>query len=128
MTILLDPQIRDWVVLPLFVIMVTAGLLRHTVGQLLQADQVSTPLTVARAHSTLNQARRIRSGAAHFLSTFQWYVRKQHYAEGLKETADWCEHFEDDSKKNSNNDDDPMAAMMNPMGMLKGNMAFMVQK
>ena len=37
-TILLDSDIRDWVVLPLFVIMVSAGVLRMRMGALLQGQ------------------------------------------------------------------------------------------
>lgn len=126
MTLLLDPDIRDWVVLPLFVIMVAAGLLRQSVGQLLQSPKQKTPAVAQRAQNTLQQAMRIRSGAAHYMTTWKWHIRKQHAAAILQEEAEWCEAQAEQEAQDES--DDPMAAMMNnPLSMMKGNMAFMVQ-
>lgn len=130
MTLLLDPDIRDWVVLPLFVIMVAAGLLRHYVGTLLQGDKSQQTVIPQRVQNMLRQTMKIRSGAAHYMPTWKWYVRKQHYAVLLKEQAAWCEqeHVKAAEKAADSDATDPMSAMMNnPLGMIKGNMAFMVQ-
>jgi ER membrane protein complex subunit 3 len=128
MTLLLDPDIRDWVVLPLFVIMIAAGLLRHSVGALLQGDKTKCAVIPQRAQHLLMHTTRIaRSGSAHYMPTWKWHARRQHYVALLKEEADWCE--EEQSKLEESADDDPaMALMNNPLGMLKGNMAFMIQK
>ena len=123
-TLLLDPDIRDWVVMPLFVIMIVAGLLRHYVGVLLQGEKKPLPVMAQRGQNLLSQTNKIRSSSSHYLTTWQWHVRKQHYAKMLREQADWME-----DQDNESSSDDPMEAMMaNPMGMMKGNMAFMVQK
>jgi hypothetical protein len=125
MTLLLDPDIRDWVVLPLFVIMVAAGLLRHYVGILLQGPKAKTLPVPQRTQNLLRQTTKIRSGAAHYMVTWKWYVRKQHYVDMLRKEAEWCEQIKQDEDDEA---EDPMSAMMNnPMGMMKGNMVFMVQ-
>jgi ER membrane protein complex subunit 3 len=121
-TLLLDPDIRDWVVLPLFVIMIVAGLLRHYIGVLLAGDKKPQSILAQRAQATQRQTGRIRSSAAHYLPTSAWAVKRDHYAKLLVEQAEWCETTTlPDSEA-----DDPLA-MMNPMGMLKGNMTFMIQ-
>jgi len=135
-TLLLDPDIRDWVLLPLFVIMIATGLLRHYSGVLMSSSKQKSKPIPQRTQSLLRQATKIRSGASHYLPTYRWYVRKQHYAQLLRDEADWVEAEVrrreelggEDGEGDGDGDDDPMSAMMgNPMGMMKGNMAFMVQ-
>lgn len=126
MTLLLDPDIRDWVVLPLFVIMVAAGLLRHYVGLLMHGAKQPVSYIHQRVQYTMRQGTRIRSGASHYLSTDSWHVHKLYYIQLLRDTADWCEA---EQTKKGEEGTDPVSAMANnPMGMLKGNIAFMVQK
>jgi ER membrane protein complex subunit 3 len=129
MALLLDPAIRDWVVLPLFVIMIAAGLLRHYVSQLLQGSRTKVGKIPQRTQSKLRQVTKLRSGAAHYMSTWKFHARKQHYAKLLQEEAEWAktEHELQQQQTDGDDDDDPFAAMMNPMGMMKGNMVFMVQ-
>jgi hypothetical protein len=69
----------------------------------------------------MRQTTRIRGNAAHFMTTYRWQLRKQQAIEMLKQEADRAEKAEEEV------DDDPLSAMANPLGMLKGNMAFMVQ-
>jgi len=144
-TLLLDSDIRDWVVLPLFVIMIAAGLLRNNVGVLLKPDPEKTNFIVQRAQSTGRHTVKLKSGASHYISSWKWQIRRIHYTKLLQETADWCESDEAKAagkpKKLVKNEDgtvaeiqdpddssdDPFASMMNPMSMMKGNMAFMVQ-
>ena len=144
-TLLLDSDIRDWVVLPLFIIMVSAGLLRHSVGVMLKADPEKTLFIQQRAQATGRHTSKLKSGAAHYISSWQWNVRRLHYAKLLQETADWCESDEAQAaakpkkliKKEGGSlvedtegegaSDDPMSQLMNPLSMMKGNMVFMVQ-
>ena len=51
--ILLDSDIRDWVVLPLFVIMVAAGLLRFYMGNMLKPAPKSTTITLCPSFANL---------------------------------------------------------------------------
>ena len=130
MALLLDPAIRDWVVLPLFVIMIAAGLLRHYVSLLLQGSRTKLGKIPQRTQSKLRQVTKLRSGAAHYMSTWKFHARKQHYAQLLKDEATWAQAEHELQKQQADgddDDDDPMAALMNPMGMMKGNMVFMVQ-
>lgn len=126
--LLLDSSIRDWVVLPLLVIMITAGLLRHYLGQYLRSK--TTPLSAieTRAKSCLQQSARWRSGAAGFLSRVKFEGRRRYFSNKengmLREEADRADEETEEAKKNANSDD------LNPMSMMdgmKGNMVFMGQ-
>jgi len=132
--ILLDPDIRDWVVLPLLVIMISAGLLRAYMGQLLKAKSNPINPIEYQVKSCLGRTSRLRSGAGSFLSRSKWEGRVRFFSEKqqqgsssgtgyLYKQAEWAEDQEAKSKASG-------ADPMNPMAMLdgmKGNMAFMVQ-
>ena len=75
-TLLLDSQIRDWVVLPLLVIMICAGLLRSHVGRLLRPSPKPIPNIDARAKSSLARVSRLRGGAGCYLSSGRWEARR----------------------------------------------------
>ncbi|KAL7498331.1 hypothetical protein ACHAWT_007659 [Skeletonema menzelii] len=75
-TLLLDSQIRDWVVLPLLVIMIAAGLLRAEIGKLLRPAPKQTKYMDDRAKSALLRSSRLRGGAGGFLSREQWEARR----------------------------------------------------
>ncbi|KAG7341812.1 integral membrane protein DUF106 [Nitzschia inconspicua] len=129
--ILLDSDIRDWVVLPLFVIMVSAGLLRVHMGKVLKPAPNNNTKVTQRTQSTVRAASALKSGAVHFLSASRLEPRKVAYPEILKDQAEWCENYLDDveqakNAENNDNDDDmpnPLAAMDG----MKGGMVFMVQ-
>jgi ER membrane protein complex subunit 3 len=154
MTLTLDPDIRDWVVLPLFVIMVTTGLLRYTVGILFTNEKVKIPYITQRGQYMLKQTTRLtRTSAMHYMTTQKYTIRKQHIISLLRAEAQWCEdekvRMEERSKNiksdgtdgdtgdssSGNNSSggstaasDPLTDMMNnPMKMMGGNMFFMVQ-
>jgi hypothetical protein len=125
MTLLLDPDIRDWVVVPLFVLIVTAGLLRLAVGSLLISEKTKMPHIAQAASHYLRQTSKLRF-ASHYFPSETWHARKEHYATLVTDQAKWCEE-EQERFSTTVEDDDPMSAMMNPMSMMKGNMVFMVQ-
>jgi hypothetical protein len=141
--LLLDSSIRDWVVLPLLIIMIAAGLLRHYVGQVMRANSSKIPPTQGRVRSCLSRASRLRGGGAGFLTARKWEARRMYFCDKengyLKEEIDWVEYGGEEAE-NDNDDDgnketkgDKKAAaddMPNPMAMMdgmKGNMVFMVQ-
>lgn len=139
MTLLLDPDIRDWVVLPLFAIMVMAGMLRTAMGQLLAGAPERKNVIVQRAQNKMNQASQLRNASRHYITTTQWNLRRQHFVKLLQDEALWCEQAEEKKKNAADGEDgdsngaadadDPMSQMMNnPLSMMKGNMVFMVQK
>ena len=125
--ILLDSDIRDWVVLPLFVIMVTAGLLRFHMGNVLKPAPKNTTKVTQRVQSSIRSTASLKSGAIHFLSTSKLEARKASYPELLKDQAEWCETHLDEKEKASSEDDDDMPNPFAAMEGMKGNMAFMVQ-
>mmetsp|Transcript_19599 Transcript_19599/g.25701 ORF Transcript_19599/g.25701 Transcript_19599/m.25701 type:complete len:313 (+) Transcript_19599:166-1104(+) len=127
--LLLDSDIRDWVVLPLLVIMITAGLLRHYLGIVLKGSNKKIPYVEGRAKGSLARASRLRSGASNFITSQKWEARRRYMSakEGgmLRDQAEWAEE-EASSEKNAASGMDPA----NPMAMMdgmKGQMAFMVQ-
>ena len=81
-TLLLDSQIRDWVVLPLLIIMICAGLLRSEVSRLLRPT--SRPISVmdVRTRSVLARVGRLRGGAGGYLSSRCWEARRQAWSVG----------------------------------------------
>lgn len=127
--ILLDSDIRDWVVLPLFVIMVSAGLLRVHMGNLLKPAPKNTTKVTQRAGSSIRATSSLKTGSIHFLSSAKLETRKLAYPELLKEQVEWCENYldEEEEAKKANEDDDDMPNPLAAMDGMKGNMVFMVQ-
>lgn len=141
--LLLDSSIRDWVVLPLLIIMIAAGMLRHYVGQLLRGNSAKIPPTEGRVRGCLTRASRLRGGGSGFLSAGKWEARRIYFCDKengyLKEEIDWVEYGGDEADNDNGDDEtkekDKGAAaavddMPNPMAMMegmKGNMVFMVQ-
>ena len=97
--ILLDSNIRDWVVLPLFVIMVAAGLLRVQVGNLLKADPKNMSKLQQRSMNTLRFTSCLKTGSIHFLSTPKIETRYLAFPELLHDQADWCDNYTDEQTK-----------------------------
>mmetsp|Transcript_8289 Transcript_8289/g.18582 ORF Transcript_8289/g.18582 Transcript_8289/m.18582 type:complete len:349 (-) Transcript_8289:104-1150(-) len=151
-TLLLDSQIRDWVVLPLLVIMIAAGLLRAHVGRLLRPAPKPTPSMNARAKSALMRSSRLRGGAGGFLSGGRWEARRLAWSANdgsspngntgwLRQEATRAEtdkKIQDAIQTQNGGDDananDPLASALPPgmdpsamMDGMKGNMAAMVQ-
>jgi hypothetical protein len=124
-TILLDSDIRDWVVLPLLVIMISAGLLRHSVGILLKGKSKPLSRLEQRSKSDLQRCARLRMGSANFITTAQWNARRDYYAgKFLRQEAERAEEEKETSP--STGGPDPMNPLSMAEGMM-GNMAFMVQ-
>lgn len=127
--IMLDSDIRDWVVLPLFVIMVSAGLLRVHMGNLLKPAPKNTTRVTQRSASSIRATSTLKSGAIHFLSTSKLESRKLAYPEILRDQADWCETCleEEEQAKKEKQDDDDMPNPFAQMEGMAGNMVFMVR-
>lgn len=123
-TLLLDSDIRDWVVLPLLVIMVAAGLLRHWVSTLLKPSPKPMPSNIeSRSKNLLMCAARLRTGSANYLAQSKWEARRRHYSDkedgALRKEAEWS------TKEAETQQNTAAIDPMNPMAMMdgmKGNM------
>jgi len=52
-SLFLDPALRDWVLLPIFIVMIMVGILRHYATLLLQSSPKLESLKAVREQSTL---------------------------------------------------------------------------
>jgi hypothetical protein len=78
--LLLDSSIRDWVVLPLLIIMVFAGLIRHYLSLVLKSSKVKKiPKVEHRIKSTLARSSRLRSGASGYIAKHKWQGRIRYW-------------------------------------------------
>lgn len=132
--LLLDSDIRDWVVIPLLVIMICAGLLRHYVGIWMRGKPKPIHKVEQRAKNVLATATRLRMANCNYLSTGKIEARRRFYGQRedgyLRKEAEWSvaekEKMEAEGANSNGSDTDAM----NPMAMMdgmKGNMVFMVQ-
>lgn len=137
--ILLDSSIRDWVVLPLLILMIEAGLLRHYLSQVLNsAKGRNIPKIEHRVKNACFRASKLRTGAASYLSRSKWEARRTYWTDVddgyLMEELQWIEEEEERAAEGGEGGDganktgdvdmpDPMAMM----GPLKGQAAFMIQ-
>ena len=124
--LLLDPAIRDWVVLPMVAMMVMVGLGRHYVQQLMKsdADLTEEKIEEMRLKQTLGRAVKLRTSGVFineesFQSRKGYFIRKKENEE--KKPAGVLR------EKNLPTPQNPM--MGNPMAMvdmMKGQVTFMV--
>ena len=106
--ILLDSSIRDWVVLPLLILMIEAGLLRHYLSQVLNSPKGSNvPKVENRVRNVCMRASKLRSGAASFLSRSKWEARRMYWTDAdvgyFTEELQW---IEEEKEREANGDDD----------------------
>lgn len=115
--LLLDPAIRDWVVIPMVVLLVLVALGRNYVNQLIKSTPEITEndLDELRFKQVLAQAQRLRMNGR-FISTNAFNMRKSYLIR--KETGALREKVPGPSNPMSN----PMAMM----DMMKGQMVFMI--
>ncbi len=119
--IALDPAIRDWVLLPIVVVMFLMGILRNNVSKLLRKE-VPPKIDQVRQKNQLMRAQRLRANAQ-FVPHAAFAARKHYF----------CHKDSDESKcgilARKQEAPDAMGAMQDPnmmMNMMQGNMAMMV--
>jgi hypothetical protein len=115
--LLLDPAIRDWVVIPMVILLVLVALGRNYVSQLIKSSPEITEndLDELRFKQTLQQAQRLRMNGR-FISDTAFNMRKAYLIR--KETGVLREKVPGAGNPMSN----PMAMM----DMMKGQMVFML--
>ena len=114
--IMLDPSIRDWVLIPIVLIMFLMGILRNNVTKMMRKDVVPDEKQV-KNNNQLMRARRLRANAA-YIPHVSFTARKHYFCD--KATGVLAQKFDAPN---------PMAAMQDPsvmMNMMQGNMAQMV--
>lgn len=114
--LMLDPSIRDWVLIPLVLIMFLIGIIRNNITKLLRKETPPNP-TQVQHNNQLMRARRLRANAP-YIPHASFASRRQYFCN--KETGILAQKMEAAN---------PMAAMQDPnmmMNMMQGNMAMMV--
>lgn len=116
--LLLDPQLKYWMLLPITVAMVLVGLLRANVTYLLTSKPKIEPMKNAREKSFLKRAAAFRQNYA-VLSAEEFKTRKAYYLEKLKSDEFLAKKDGIEDIKNPLADGSFNDALMN---MAKGNM------
>ncbi len=114
--LMLDPAIRDWVLIPLVVIMFLMGILRNNVTKVMRKDSPPNKEQVLH-NNQLMRARRLRANAS-YIPQASFAARRHYYCN--KDSGVLMQKMEAPN---------PMAAMQDPnmmMNMMQGNMAMMV--
>ena len=122
MGILLDPKIRDNVLLPIFVVVVLTSMIRSSLMILFKNDP-KVDVKEVKTQSMLGRCKMLRA-ASHFLTEKAFKCRKAYFVKkdvgvlvkSVPKAKDPMEALSAGS--------DPMAAM----GMMKGQMVFMVSQ
>ena len=105
--LLLDSSIRDWVVLPLLIIMIAAGLLRQFLSQYLRMKIKKVPKIECHVKSNLQRTSRLRciGGGGAFLTQDKWEGRRGHTVIWLREQAEVVAEEDADSVVESSSSD-----------------------
>ena len=114
--LMLDPAIRDWVLIPLVLIMFLIGILRNNVTKMMRKESPPN-ITQVQQNNQLMRARRTRANAA-YIPHASFTARKHYFCS--KDGGVLTQKFDAPN---------PMAAMQDPnvmMNMMQGNMAQMV--
>jgi len=112
----LDPAIRDWVLIPIVLIMFLMGILRSNVTKMLRKETTPDRAQV-KQNNQLMRCRRLRANG-HFLPANAYYARKNFFV-----------NKEQGILMQKQKAPDPMAMMQDPsmmMNMMQGNFAMMV--
>ncbi|KAM0715040.1 hypothetical protein Q7P37_009505 [Cladosporium fusiforme] len=118
-----DPALFYWILLPITVVMILTGILRHYLSTLLQSAPKRQPLAKIREQRSLNRAQNLRNNYQQ-VSKAAFERRKEAFLEGTKEGKFLADpDFSNKPKPNPMSDPAMMEGMM---GMMKGNVAMMV--
>ncbi|CAH0473606.1 unnamed protein product [Peronospora belbahrii] len=118
--IILDPSIRDWVVLPMIIIFGCSAMVRHYVTLLLKNEKMAS-IEQLMSMNTVKRAQITRMNSK-FITPDAFAMRKHYFTASQKK--DGMKGVLREKVKN-----EAMNQMMNPNSMLemmKGNMTFMV--
>ncbi|KAL1993280.1 hypothetical protein VTN49DRAFT_3229 [Thermomyces lanuginosus] len=124
-TILRDPALIYWIVLPITVVMILTGILRHYATVLMNSPpRPASTLAESRERLSLIRGVNLRNNASAVLTTEGFTARKE-YLVGAYQSGAFLKNPEARGQPPANPMSDP-AAMEGMMGMLKGNMMMMI--
>lgn len=121
--LLLDSALRDWVLLPILLVMILVGLLRHNISILLASTPKAMDHRSIREQKALIRGNILRSNGQH-IPAFAFEAKKRYLVEAFAADA-YLKDPESKGKPPANPMTDP-AGMETMMNMMKGNMATMV--
>ncbi|KAG8626921.1 hypothetical protein KVT40_005866 [Elsinoe batatas] len=122
-TIHRDPALFYWILLPITVVMILTGVLRHYLSTLLQTAPKPQPIEKVRQQRSLMRGVNLRAQAQQ-LSPSSFQAKKAYMIQAYKDG-----HFLADPEGRGKPRPNPMsdpAMMEGMMGMMKGNMAMMI--
>ncbi|EXJ77851.1 hypothetical protein A1O3_09010 [Capronia epimyces CBS 606.96] len=121
-----DPALFYWILLPITIVMILTGVLRHYATVLL-ASPSKPPATLleSRERQALIRGINLRNNAAAAISSSAFNTRKEYLIDGYKKGTFLRGGAESRGQAAPNPMSDP-AAMEGMMGMMKGNMAMMI--
>ena len=117
------PQSSYWILLPITIVMILTGILRHYLSTLLQTAPKKQPLAKIREMRARLRMQTLRANYAQ-VSKSSFDKRKEYFIEGVKE-GKFLADPENRGKGKPNPMSDP-AMMDGMMGMMKGQVAMMV--
>jgi ER membrane protein complex subunit 3 len=112
--LVLDPAIRDWVVLPMFFITLFVGIGRHYISQIIQSSEPADADQI-RYKQTAMRAQRLRAGG-NYIHEDSYQMRKFYL----------CEKENGLLREKVPGPPNPMSNPSAMMDMMKGNMTFMI--
>ncbi|GAM90931.1 hypothetical protein ANO11243_089780 [Dothideomycetidae sp. 11243] len=122
-TIHRDPALFYWILLPITVVMILTGVLRHYLSMLFQTTPKPQPVEKIRQARSLLRGVNLRNQNQQ-LSASAFAARKAYLVQAFKDGS-FLADPENRGKPKGNPMSDP-AMMEGMMGMMKGNMAMMV--
>lgn len=121
--LLLDSALRNWVLIPILIVMILVGLLRHNITQLLATTPKPLEAKAIREQKALGRAQTLRANG-HHIPADAFAARKKYLIDAFK--ADVFLKDPDSKGKPAPNPMSDPAGMDNMMNMMKGSMATMV--
>jgi hypothetical protein len=125
--ILIDPEIRDWVLIPIMIVMVCIGILRHYVTLLLSSSTPKLEIKGIRESLALARSRNLQSNSQ-ILPFYAFEIHKKHLTTAFQAG----EYLKNKNGKQNGESGDPLQGMPDPKQMevvmdgLKKNMGMMI--
>ncbi|KAK6596888.1 DUF850 domain protein [Botrytis cinerea] len=124
-TIHRDPQLFYWILIPITIVMILTGILRHYATVLMATTPKKQELPAIREQRSLLRGINLRNNA-HVLTPASFQPRRDYIVQAFEE-GKFLKEPEKKGQAAPNPMTDP-AAMEGMMGMMKGNMSMMIHR